>query len=202
MVTANLHEIAPHATCLYQALELAACKLVVKERIAAVPFVYNPPPRCPAPDGAHRGKEIAVGYAGCHLVDIEAGHHGYPVIMLIAVEHLLAEWEERLAWLVVILKHDALVDYREGPFLRYVFRRVAAHVLFLVHTVNVTLPVYLLCNGTAFRYSLQVFVRPGAILIEEQPGGSCLAHLIEDKAECGRTVEEEQQHGYVYFGWM
>ena len=57
--------------------------------------------------------------------------------------HTLAELEKGDGGHIVVFQYDALVDFRKGPFLRNVLRRVAAEILFLIKPFYFTFPVYL-----------------------------------------------------------
>ena len=64
--------------------------------------------------------------------------------MLIAVEEFLTERKETLGGYNIIFKYYALVGLRESPLLGHITRRVAAVVLLLIETMDVTLPVNIL----------------------------------------------------------
>ena len=119
--------------------------------------------------------------------------------MLIAVQHLLAEGEERLCRHVVILQHHAFINLREGPFLREIFGGVAADIMFLIHTVYLALPVDVLIgsNLPASLDTSHVALSARSVLIEEQFGGSCLTHGLEHLSESVGSVKEQQQYGDI-----
>ena len=124
--------------------------------------------------------------------------------MLISVEHLLAEREERLCRYHVVLEHDDLLCQREGPLVRTEARRVAALVMVEITTMHLALPIYLLVAhdlATGHDTWLVTLVT-WSVLIEQEHGGPCLAHSLEDLSERVAASEEQQQNGYVCLGGM
>ena len=144
MIPAHRNEILAVSALLHQRLQTLHSLLVAQEGIITLPFIHHSPPGSPSPDSEDRGKEIAVLAIGRYLILIESGNHGDAFIVLIAVEHLLAEREERLARHIVIFQYDALVHHRESPFLGEILRRVASLVLCLIRAVNLALPINIL----------------------------------------------------------
>ena len=132
MLLAHVEEILAVLAFLPKAARLLHAVLVVEEGVLAVPLVDDTPPRGPAPDGKHRGEEIIVGHILGHLVAVESGNHANALIVLVAVEQLLAEREERLRRNVIVFQYDTFLHMTEGPFLGKVFRRIAAEVLLLI----------------------------------------------------------------------
>ena len=96
MLLAHVEEVGAILAFLPKVARLLHAVLVVKERVLAVPLVDNAPPRSPSPNREHRGEEVIVGNTLGHLVAVESRNHAYALIVLVAVEQFLAEWEERL----------------------------------------------------------------------------------------------------------
>ena len=96
VLLAHVEEVGAILAFLPKVARLLHAVLVVKERVLAVPLVDNAPPRGPSPNREHRGEEVIVGNALGYLVAVESGNHAYALIVLVAVEQFLAEWEERL----------------------------------------------------------------------------------------------------------
>ena len=111
--------------------------------------------------------------------------------MLVAVEHLLAEGEERLRRHVVIFQHDTLVDNRECPLLRYVFGWVASIVALLELTVNLAIPVNVAYYASASLNASHIAFASWSVLIQEELGRLCLAHLVEHLLQMVGTIEEQ-----------
>ena len=90
--------------------------------------------------------------------------------MLVAVEHLLAEGEERLCRNDVVLEHDDLVGQREGPLMRTEAGGVAALVMVEIAAVYLTLPVDMLVadNLTTGLDACHVPFVTRTVLIEKQ----------------------------------
>ena len=88
--------------------------------------------------------------------------------MFVTVEHLLAEREERLRRHVIVFKHDALVDNRERPLLRYIFRRITSVVALLIFAIHLTLPVDILNHTSASFNAGHIALATWSVLIEEQ----------------------------------
>jgi hypothetical protein len=118
----------------------------------------------------------------CH----ETCYHCNPLIVFIAVEEFLAEGKETLGGYDIVFEHYALVGLRECPTLRHIARGVAAVVLLLIESVNVTLPVDILILNqfTAFRDALHVIgVWAWAVLIEKKTGRPSFLDLSPHLAE-------------------
>ena len=90
--------------------------------------------------------------------------------MLVAVEHLLAEREERLRGHDVVFEHDDLVGQREGPLVGAEAGGVAALVVVEVLAVDVALPVNLVVadDASAGLDAGQVALVARSVLIEEE----------------------------------
>jgi len=199
VVVACAQRVGAIASLAHHSFELAHGELVVKKGIGSVPRVDDPPPRSPSPYGEHRREEVVARHPRRHLVAVEACYHGDALVVLITVEHLLTEREERLRRHIVVLKHYAFVDDGERPFLRYVLRRVAAVVALLVHPADVALPVDVLHHAPACLDAGNVVPTARSVLIEEEPRWSCLPHFIEHFLESFGAVEEQDEYRHIHF---
>ena len=117
VVLAHLEEVAAILALLEKFFEQPHAFRVVEKRVVALPTVDDAPPGCPSPDGERGGEKITVGNAWRNLVFVETAHHHNALVVLVAVEHFLAEGEKRLRWYVVVFKDDAFVGEGESPFL-------------------------------------------------------------------------------------
>ena len=194
---ARAYHVEVHLALAHQRLQLPHVVIIVEESVFSVPLVNHPAPRSPAPYRHVRGKDVVVGAVVEPLFAVEARHHHYPLVVLIAVEHLLAKREERLRRHVVVFEHDALVGHRERPLLRDILRRVAAIVALLVQPPHIALPVDVVHHLTALHDALHVALSPRAVLVKEQPRGARTAHFVEHFLERVGAVEEQYQHRNV-----
>ena len=144
MIPAHRDEVLTEPTLANHRFQLSHRLLIAQKGIVTLPFVHHTAPRSPSPDREDRSKEIAVLAVGCHLIFIESGNHGNTFVVLIAVEHLLAEREERLRRHIVIFQHDTLIHNRESPFLGEILRWIASLILGLIRSVHLTLPINIL----------------------------------------------------------
>ena len=103
--------------------------------------------------------------------------------MFVAVEHLLAEREERLRRNNIVFKHYYLISHGECPLVGEKSRRVAALVMVEILALHVALPVNLLIadNLPASLNARHVLWSTWTILIEEQSRGTRLAYFVEHK---------------------
>ena len=125
------------------------------------------------------------------FLGIESGNHANALIVLVAVEHLLAEGEERLRRHIIILQHNTLVDNGERPFLRDIFGRVASIVALLKLAMHLALPVDVANDTSASLDASHIAFASRSVLIQEELGGSCLAHLVEHLLQVVGTIEEK-----------
>ena len=170
---------------------------VVHEGVVFVPGVDDAAPGGPPRDADIGREEIVVANVVRALVAVETADHADALIVLIAVEHLLAIVEERLCGHIVVLQHDALVRQREGPLLRDKFRRVAAVVFLLIETVHFAGPVNLADHLATRHNPWHIALAAGAVLIEEEAGRAGLAHFGKYLFEHIGSVEEEYQYADV-----
>ena len=117
--------------------------------------------------------------------------------MFVAVEHFLAEPEERHGGHVVVLEDDAFVGDGESPFLRQEVRGVASAVPRLVVAVYGAWPVDVFGNAPAGFDARHVVLAPRSVLVEEQPCGLCLSDFGPQPSEVVGAVEEEDEYGDV-----
>ena len=97
MITEHLQHITSQISLLGHALQFLHSLWIMDKAVGGIPTFSHPSPRSPAPDAEGGGEEIAVAAAILRLlVDVEACNHRDALIVLITVEHLLAEREERL----------------------------------------------------------------------------------------------------------
>ncbi|GFI35689.1 hypothetical protein IMSAGC014_02210 [Bacteroidaceae bacterium] len=190
MVVAGAQRVLAVAPLTHHAAQLAHGEVVVEKGVVAFPAVDDTSPRGPSPNGKDGSKKIVSRHGRCLSVAVEAGNHGYALVVLIPVEEFLAEWEKRLRGHIVIFKHDALVGHGKRPLLGNELRGVTPVVLFLIKPLHVALPVDVFHHAAAGRNAFHI-VRPArAVLIEEQARRTCTPHFVEHFAEVVRTVEE------------
>ena len=115
------------------------------------------------------------------MIGIKSCNHPYARIVFIAVEHFLTKREKGLRRHVIVFKNNTFIADRNCPFLRNVLGRVAAKVLLLVKTVNLTLPIDILIAGyLAARLNANAIAFAAhSVLIKEKTRRSCLLNLIE-----------------------
>ena len=204
MVVEHLQELAVVAALLHDGLQLLHGLFIVEKRILPVPLVDDPSPGGPSPDVAGLREEIVGIDILRLLIDVETADHPDAVIVLVAVEHFFAEREERLRGHIVVFQHDALVHDAEGPFLREIFRRVAAVVLLLVSAMHLTLPVdFVIADHSPTSLNArQVAVATRAVLVEEEFRGASLPHLVEHLFQVVGAVEEQNQHRHIGLCWI
>ena len=197
MLAAHRQEIVAVATLANQLFQLVHGNCIVEPGVVLVPLVDDPSPRGPAPDAEIRREEVVALRVIGLLFYVEAAHHRDALVMLVAVEHLLAEREEADGWHVVVLQHNAFVNTAEGPLLRDVLRRVTAVVPFLVECLDLTVPIDLGHHLAAGQYAGHVCLRARSVLIEEKPRRTSLANLGKDLTELLRPVEEQNEYGNI-----
>ena len=191
-------QFLPQFALLGQCVQALHGFLVVQEGVVLVPAIQHAAPRSPARD-REVGREEVVALAVARLfVGIEATDHTDALVVLVAVQHLLAEGEEGLCRYVIILEHDTLVYVREGPLLRDIFRGVAAVVLLLIHGVHFALPVHLTHHFAARHNTRHIALATWSVLIEEQARGACLLDLGKYLFEDVGTIEKQDQYGHIY----
>ena len=190
-------ETLPQFALASQGFEAVQLFGVVHEGIVLVPGINDAAPRGPTRDADIGREEIVVANVVRALVAVESADHAHALVVLVAVQHLLAIAEERLCRHVVVLQHDALVRQREGPLLRDKFRRVAAVVLLLVEAVHFAGPVNLADHLATRHNPRHIALAAGAVLIEEEAGGAGLAHFGKHLFEHIGSVEEEYQYADV-----
>ena len=117
MATTHGQEVVAQPSFAHECFDAADGRLVVQPRVMLVPLVHHATPRGPAPDAEVRGEEIVGSRIGRLLLQVESRHHRNARVVLVTVEHFLAEAEERYAGYIVVLQHHTLVGHREGPLL-------------------------------------------------------------------------------------
>ena len=140
---AHVDKVAPEFAFLDKLFQLLHIEGVVQEVVELIPLVDYPFPACPSPDREGGGKEIVVRDVFADFFGVESGNHADAGVVFVFIQHLLAELEKGDGGHIVVFQYDALVDFRKGPFLRNVLRRVAAEILFLIKPFYFTFPVYL-----------------------------------------------------------
>ena len=73
-------------------------------------------------------------------------------------------------------------------------RGIASHVLLLIESVYLTLPVDILSDGSTGCDTSFVSLVARSILIEQEPTGTGLLHLIEHLSEMVFTTEKDEKH--------
>ena len=200
MVLHHPDKIRTQLPALGKRLQLPHGISIIQESILLIALLENTTPRSPTPDSKHRSEEITVWTITGYLVLIESCNHGDTFIVLIPVEHFLAERKKRLRRYTVIFQDDTLVDHRESPFLREMSRRVTSLVLGLIRTMHLTFPVDILIrrNLAARLNTRHIPLSPSSVLIEEQLGRTSLPYLVENFLEMIRAIEEQHQYSHIY----
>ena len=178
--------------------QLVKVEGVVEQRIVGVALVHDAAPGGPAPDAEDGGEEVVVGGVGDFLV-VETGNHGDALVMLVTVEHLAAEGNERGRGRGVVFYDDAFVGQREGPTLRLPVGGPGTGVLSVVTAADVALPVDLGVgdNLTGGLELAGIIVVAGTVLIDEQTRGTGLTDDGKGATEGLGAGEDDEQDGYI-----
>ena len=171
VVAEHLEHVAAQVAVACQGLEAGECLRVVHEGVVALAALGDASPRGPSPDALVGGEEVVVlPDVGGDFVGVEPTDHRDALVVLVAVEHLLAEREERLRGHDVVFEHDDFVGQREGPLVGAEAGGVAALVVVEVLAVDVALPVNLVVadDASAGLDAGQVPLVARSVLIEEE----------------------------------
>ena len=116
------HLLAALASVGYVSLQLVPVERIISNGIAHLATLEDPAPRGPSPDAEGCGEEVVVRRI-CLFLMIKTCNHRDAFIVLIAIEHLLTEWDKRQRRRGVVFQHDDLLCQRESPRLSLMVRQ-------------------------------------------------------------------------------
>lgn len=202
VVAAHVKQVGTVTAQFPQVVHLAHGVGIIKEGVVAVPLVDDSSPACPSPDTEYGGEKVIVGHVRGDFIAVESCYHTDALVVSVAVEQFLAEWEERLGRHIVIFEYDATVSDGECPFLGEIFGGIAPVVPLLIELVDFAFPIDVGNDLTALQDALHVMWSAWSVLIEEEACGTRFLDFVEDFLKEVRTVEEKDEDGYVNVGRM
>ena len=190
VLLAHRQEIVAVTAFLNNGFQLSNRMWVIHPCVMFVPLVNDSSPRCPTPDAEVGREEVVLLYIRCLLFHVESGNHGNALIVLITIQHFLAECEERDGRYIVIFQYHTFVRLAESPLLGDNFRGVAAVVAFLLQLMHLAVPVNLTDHFPAGPYAFNIFLVAWTVLVKEESGGACFPYLRKNLLQrCGPHEE-------------